>query len=121
MSSVFSKLEMRSGCKDVVTVTVQLASWLPSFVVTVIVASPVATPVTTPSLTVATDSLSELHVTFLLVAFAGATVAVRVIRLPCLTDADVLSRVTPVALTGSVTVTSAIVEVAEPCEFVATQ
>lgn len=60
------KSEMRSGGKDVVTVTVQLAVWLPSSVATVIFALPVATPVTTPLLTVATDALFELHVTFCL-------------------------------------------------------
>ena len=95
------KSAINTGGKDVATVTVQLAVWLPSSVVTVIFALPVATPVTTPLLTVATDALFELHVTFLFTASAGATVAVRVIVLPCFTDADVLLRVTPVAGTGA--------------------
>ena len=60
-----------------VTVTAQVAVLLPSCVVTVMVALPAATPVTKPvALTVATEVLLEVQVTVLLVAFAGATVAV---------------------------------------------
>jgi hypothetical protein len=59
------------------TVIVLVAILLPSCVVTVMVALPVATPVTSPVLLiVATDVLSELQLTVLLVASEGETVAV---------------------------------------------
>jgi hypothetical protein len=61
----------------VFTVTVQVSVLLLSVVVTVIIAVPIATGVTTPLLTVATPVLLEPHVTALLVAFEGVTVAVR--------------------------------------------
>ena len=54
--------------------------------------------------TVATDGLLLVHITFLFVAFDGATVAVKVILSPLIISADVLSRRTPV--TGTITVTS---------------
>ena len=58
--------------------TVQAAVKLLSAVVTVIVAVPAPTAVTLPvASTVATLSLSLLHVTFLLVALSGVMVAVR--------------------------------------------
>lgn len=62
------------------TVTLQVALLLePSAVVAVIVAVPLATAVTTPELdTVATAVLLLVHVTFVLVALDGVTVAVRV-------------------------------------------
>ena len=62
------------------TVTVQVAErFVPSAVVAVMVAVPVATAVTTPvELTVATLVLLLVHVTLLLVAFDGVTVAVGV-------------------------------------------
>jgi hypothetical protein len=66
-----------------VTVTAQVAVLAPSTVVTVMVAEPAATAVTTPvELTVATLVLLLLQVTFLLVALAGDTVAVRVAVCP---------------------------------------
>ena len=50
---------------------------VPSVVVAVMVAEPALIPVTTPLLlTVATDVLLERHVTVLLVALVGSTVAV---------------------------------------------
>ena len=53
-----------------------MAVLLPSCVVTVILAVPAETAVTNPDeFTVATAVLLELHVTVLLVAFAGAIVA----------------------------------------------
>ena len=59
------------------TVTAHVAMILPSAVRTVIVAEPADTAVTTPEeSTVAQDALEENHVTPLLVAFAGNTVAV---------------------------------------------
>ena len=66
----------------------------PSTVVTVIVAVPALTAVTTPSATVATASLLDIHVTALLVALSGVTVAVRANISPSEMVADVLSRLT---------------------------
>jgi hypothetical protein len=55
-----------------VTVTVHVDVLFPSSVVTVIVAVPASTAVTVPlALTVATDVLLLVHVTFLFVAFDG--------------------------------------------------
>jgi hypothetical protein len=60
------------------TVTTQVAVLAPSAVVTVIVLVPTATGATTPLLlTVATDVLLLVHVTFVLVAFVGVIVAVK--------------------------------------------
>jgi hypothetical protein len=60
------------------TVTVAVAFLFPSAVVTVIVAVPEPTPVTTPdAFTVATFVFELLHVTALLVAVVGLTVAVK--------------------------------------------
>jgi hypothetical protein len=68
------------------TVTVQVAEKPPSTVVTVIIAVPEATAVTVPfnplADTVATAVLLLLHVTFLLVALEGKTVAVNASVLP---------------------------------------
>jgi hypothetical protein len=62
----------------------------PSCVVTVIVAFPADTAVTSPlAFTVATAVLFELHVTFLLVALAGRTVAVNCCVAPIEIEADV--------------------------------
>ena len=58
--------------------TVQDALKLPSSVVTVMTAVPAATAVTFPvSSTDATDASSEVHTTFLFVAFSGRTAATR--------------------------------------------
>ena len=59
------------------TVTLHVA-FLPSFVKAVIVAVPAFLAVTLPFLTVATFVLLEDQVMFLYLAFAGATVAVKV-------------------------------------------
>ena len=65
------------GWSAMFTVTLHTAVLFPSAVVTVMSAVPFATAVTSPSgVTVATFSLLVAYVTFLLVAFAGATVAV---------------------------------------------
>jgi len=67
------------------TVMMLLAVYPPSSVVTVITAVPAATPVTTPAEdTVATPVSEELQETVLLVAFEGATVAIRVVLAPIL-------------------------------------
>ena len=59
------------------TVTSQVAVFPPSSVVAVMVAVPTFTAVTLPcSSTVATFSLSDVQVTFLLVVFGGLIVAV---------------------------------------------
>jgi hypothetical protein len=80
-----------------VTVTEQLAVLLFA-VFAVIVAVPIFTPVTTPALdTVATLVLDELHVTVLLSASAGETVAVSAVVLPISTTAVVALSVSPVA------------------------
>ena len=60
------------------TVTLHVAVLPPSSVVTVMEASPAFTAVTLPLATVATASLLDFQVTFLLEASLGATVAVRV-------------------------------------------
>ena len=89
------------------TVTVHVAVLPPSFVVTVIVAVPADFTVTFPSLsTVAIASSLLLHVTLLLVAFVGATVAVSFAFPPAATVSVVLSSDTPVTATfAAVTVT----------------
>ena len=74
------------------TVTVQDAVLFPSSVVTVMVAVPAFSAVTLPLLTVATEVLSDFHVIFLLVAFAGDTVAVRVAESPTFRSKDDLSK-----------------------------
>ena len=77
---------MNSG---LVTVTLHVAVLLPSSVVTVMVAVPTLTPVTSPLLTVAIEASFVSHVTFLLVAFVGSTVAVREIVFPLSIETDV--------------------------------
>jgi len=62
---------------DSVTVTVHSSVNPPSFVVTVMVAVPVAFAVTVPLLTDATVELLLLHVTPVLEALVGSTVAVK--------------------------------------------
>ena len=78
------------------TFTEQVAVLPPSSVVTVIVALPFETAVTLPSCTVATDELSEVQIRFLLVAFSGVIVAVKVATSPSVSSIDVLSKTTPV-------------------------
>jgi hypothetical protein len=73
---------------------------LPSWVVTVIVAEPADIPVTNPLvLTVAILALELDQVTFLLVAFEGATVAVSCVVALTATVADVGLTLTPVTAT----------------------
>ncbi len=84
------------------TVTVQVASKLPSSVFTVMVAVPADSGVTTPFATVATVSLLDDHVTFLLAALAGVTVATKVSVAPPATSDNVpWSKLTPVTGTSS--------------------
>ena len=86
-----------------VTVTVHVAVLPPSTVVTVMVAVPAPTGVTLPSTTVTTEGLSLVHVTALLVALSGNTVAVRVFASPPTVSARVVgSRVTPVTAMGAI-------------------
>ena len=61
-----------------VTITLQVSSKFPSFVLTVIVAVPGPIAVTLPSSTVATSSLSLLHIKVLSVASSGLIVAIKV-------------------------------------------
>jgi hypothetical protein len=83
-----------------VTVTMQVAVILPSAVLTVIVALPAAMAVTNPlDETVATEVELLLHVTDLLVALEGATVALNVSVPPMVRLVDDLFRVTPVTAT----------------------
>ena len=73
----------------------------PSAVFTVMLALPFPTAVTTPLFTVATALLSVLHVTDLLSALDGDTVAVRVVVAPLLVSvAEVLFRLTELTETG---------------------
>ena len=82
------------------TLTLHLAVWEPSLVVTVITALPAETAVTLPSEeTVATSVLSDDHVTFLLLASLGDTVATRVAVDPTSSERDVLLRLTEVTAT----------------------
>ena len=86
-----------------VTVMILVAVFPPSCVVTVMVALPAAIAVTSPELlTVATDVLSELQVTVLLVASEGKMVAVSCWVPLTGILADIGLKVTPV--TGLVTV-----------------
>jgi hypothetical protein len=83
------------------TKTLHCAVFPPSAVVTVIVAVPDFTGVTAPlELTVTIAVSPELHVTFLLVAFAGATVAVRVSVSPTIKLRVLVPRLTLVTDTG---------------------
>ena len=78
-SRVMGDTEMPSlAGTDIFTVTAQVAVLLePSAALAVMVALPLATAVTKPfASTVATEVLLLLHVTLLLVAFSGVTVAV---------------------------------------------
>jgi hypothetical protein len=93
-------LENVTAIVVVVTVTAQVAVLFPSAVVTVMVPLPAATAVTVPFDTVAILLLLEVHVTFLFVALAGATVAVNVSVLPTRIVVDVLLSVTPVTEMG---------------------
>jgi len=93
------------------TVTAQVAVLLPSSVVTVMVAVPSATAVTVADRPLPDTDATELllldHVTFLLVALLGATVAVRLSVAPTVRLEEFLLRVTPVTDTGiDVTVTA---------------
>ena len=90
-----------------ITVTLHSAVLPPAFVVAVIVAVPAAFAVTFPSLsTVAIASSLLLHVTLLLVAFAGVTFAVSFAFSPAASVSVVLSSDTPVTATfAAVTVT----------------
>lgn len=64
------------------TVTSTLAETPPAFVVAVIVVVPSPTAVTVPSLpTVATEVFDDSHVTSVLMAFSGETVAVSFVAL----------------------------------------
>lgn len=92
------------------TVIEAVAVCAPFCVVTVIVALPGDTPVTKPDpSTLATEALLELQLTVLMVAFAGATVAVSCCVAPTLNDAVSGETVTPVTGTmDEVTVTSAV-------------
>jgi hypothetical protein len=88
------------------TVTAQVAVWLPLVVVTLMFATPADSAVTTPLLlTEATAALSLLHVTVVIVALAGSIVRVNVSVAPTLRLVDVLFSVTPVTLMMGVTVT----------------
>ena len=89
------------------TVTVHVAvRFVPSAVVAVMVAVPLPTAVTTPSLlTVATPMSLLVHVTLVLLALDGVTVAVRVAVWPdASNDRLVLLSEMPVALISTVTV-----------------
>ena len=86
------------------TVTLQVAVLPPTAVFAVMVAVPAFTPFTTPELlTVATAVLLELHVTLLLGAEDGDTVAVRVDEAPVFNAIVDLFKLTPVTAFGSVT------------------
>ena len=84
----------------ILTVTLQVAVLPPSAVFTVILQLPFPTAVTTPLFTVATALLSVPHVTDLLSALDGDTVAVRVVVAPLLVNvAEVSFRLTELTAT----------------------
>ena len=99
VSPVFRIVEVMSNVTDstamtfFLTVTEQVAVLSPALAV--MVAVPSATAVTLPfASTVATEVLSELHVTVLFVALSGFTVAVRVAVSPSVSSSEDLSKVT---------------------------
>jgi hypothetical protein len=88
------------------TVTTQVSVKLPSAVFTAIFATPTATAVTSPyPFTVAAAVFVLLHVTPLLLALAGATVAVKLPALPPTDKASVFGA-TDTPVTGCLTVTT---------------
>ena len=91
---VLSRLTLSTLYTFAFTVTWQVAVLPPSSVVTVIVAVPALRAVTCPLLTVATDSSELFQLTFLFVALAGYTVAVKVSLSPSFRVMLVLSRLT---------------------------
>jgi hypothetical protein len=107
VNEVLSRLTPVTAMTFAVTTTEQVAVLDPSFVVTVIDALPGVFAVTTPEEeTVATEVLLDDHVTDLLVALEGVTVAISVSVFPSVKVNDVLFRLTPVTeITFSLTVT----------------
>jgi hypothetical protein len=89
-----------------VTFTAQEAVKPPSTVVTWIVALPTAKAVTKPLWFTDAALPATLHVTALLVALVGKTVALNVSVLPMSISSVVLFRVTPVTGIGALTVTA---------------
>jgi hypothetical protein len=112
------------------TVTTQFAVLFPSCVVTVIVAVPTALAVTSPlALTVATELLLVLHITFLLEALAGDIVADNCCVAFTIKEAEIGFTDTPVTATGLTVTTQfavlfpssvVMVIVAVPTEFAVT-
>jgi hypothetical protein len=97
------------------TVTAQVAVLAPSCVVAVIVAVPAAMAVTKPEVfTIAMAVLPELHVTVLLVAFAGRTVAVNWLVPPATMEAVVGLTLTLVTAIGAAVTVMADVAVKLP-------
>ena len=82
------------------TVTLQVAVKPPSFVVAVMFAVPSETPLTVPFETVATFSLSDVHVIPFFVASVGVITAFIVAVFPFSTLISLLSRLTPVTGTA---------------------
>ncbi len=104
LRDVLLRLTPVTGTVFAWTVTAHVAFLPPSFVVTVIVAEPADFAVTTPEDdTVATDVLLDDHVTALLVALDGVTVAWSVYVSPSVRDKLLLSR--EMFSTGTVTET----------------
>jgi hypothetical protein len=88
---------LKSGVYDqLVTVTIQVDDLFPSIVVTVMIAVPTLLAVTLPfASTVAILGLLDVHVTVLLVAFVGSTVAIKLKVLSRRKVMLVLFRLTP--------------------------
>ena len=94
---ILLKLAMTKIIKHIKIAGVQFAVNPPSAVVAVIVAVPAATAVTRPlALTVATELLVEVQLTFLFDALAGAMVALSCAVAPLRMRKELLSRLTPV-------------------------
>jgi len=104
-----------------VTTTQQKSVCPPSSVATKISAYPFLTALTFPFLsTVATFSLSEIQVTFLLVASSGKTVAVSWSVSPLFNFNELLSNITPVTGTRFLVTLTSQVSVLLPSSVVAT-
>ena len=98
---VLSRVTLSTGKTLAFTVTSQVAVFPPSSVLTVMVAFPFLIAVTFPSATVAIERLLLLHITSLLSAFLGETVAINCTFSPSSSSTDSALSDTPETATGS--------------------
>ena len=100
-TDVLSRVTLSTGNTLALTVTLQVAVFPPSSVLTVMVTTPSFRAVTFPSVTVAIDRLLLLHITSLLSAFLGETVAINCTFSPSSSSTDSALSDTPETATGS--------------------